>query len=118
MAAGFRTVVVVAAAVGLLAGCGDPPPTAGYVRDADHRAAFTQHWTDMVCAAYDPKTFTCTVQVPVDRSEFHPERWRLLLEDCDDVDDHGRVKCRRGWREVTEAEWRSHPVGTHYRDPR
>ena len=115
-----------AAAVGLLAyallmvatGCGPEAPTSGYIRDKRYTPAYTEHWTSLDCTWRDSKTGQCIAYMTNDHYDYHPERFEFDLENCDATDDKGKPKCSRGWRGVPEFDYTTHPIGTHYPDPR
>ena len=112
-----RAIAVVATvAVMVLGACAAPPPATGYVRDRDHRDAHDTTWVQMVCVAYG-NGGVCTTHVPVTQTDHHPERWRLLLEECTTTAD-GDPSCAKGWREVDPETWAAYPVGSHYPDAR
>lgn len=90
----------------VLAGCSDPPES-GYVEHKQHGDAYT--YITMQCAAYDPKTFVCTVYVPIVNNM--PATWELCLRDDKDPK-------KTGCREVGEVAWNKYQVGDHYPDPR
>lgn len=112
-----RAIAVVATvAVMVLGACSDPPPAAGYVRDRDHRNAYDTTWVQQVCVAYG-KNGGCTMYVPIEQTDHHPERWRLFLEECTTSSDD-QPSCSKGWREVDSETWAAYPVGSHYPDAR
>lgn len=128
-----RAAAVAVAVVLLLAGCGDPPPTEGYVRAKKFEPA---HWeggyepyttVEMRChSEYDygsKTTRTVCGSEPVthyrweDHHNWVGDRWKLKLEDCKPNDD-GKRKCRTGWLTVDQEDYHSHGIGSHYPDPK
>lgn len=106
------------------AGCGDPPPEQGYVRDKRFEPA---HWED----GYRSESYTdcgmhmnfegemefgckpATRQVYEARHHWVDDRYKLQLEDCND-----EGKCRSGWRTVTQGEFDHFELGSHYPEAR
>lgn len=127
----MRKILVILALAGIIAGCGDPPPKEGYVRDKRFTPA---HWEDGYrteyyedCGYESQYNFSTekyemvwdchqeSRQVYESHHHWAHDDWDLYLEDCKTTDE-GKRKCRRGWVDVTEATYERYAIGQHYPD--
>lgn len=99
------TVTLIAALSGCSFGDGI---SAGYVTSKKYDKPYVSTEYEHTCAAYDPKTFACTVPIVTPRTVNHPANWRLYLKDGD----------KRGWVDVDETAFSKFTTGMHYPDPR
>lgn len=44
--------------------------------------AHTDHWTEYHCISHNAKTGACTINIPIQRSEYVPDHFYLGLVDC------------------------------------
>ncbi len=80
----------------LLAACNrGPVPSSGTVRNTDHDPGYVS----MLVVSIKPYTV-----IPI----YYPESWSLQVEDCDPP------PCFRGWVDVDEDVYRTHPIGTQW----
>lgn len=89
----------------LLAGC-ESPPESGYIIDMRYYPAYSD--VTMTCMMYDPKSFVCTMYMPVTNQ--HPEHWEICLKD--DTSD------KTGCRDVDQFTYHQYHLGNHYPDAR
>lgn len=51
-----------------------------------------------------------------DQHTWHNDSYRIQLQSCEE-NDKGELKCRTGWRTITELEYDRYDIGNHYPNP-